>query len=152
MLLPSSRTSHARAPILHHNPIAPDQPHGLHSPAVPRREPSAATWPLKSSAGISQRVRFSDSHFFMQKRLLFHWLPLRSGVTIPLCHVHSFFEVLAYCSHFLKASGIPPSDFVSFWTAVEPVLFLCLPPCDRLGTYFHPTVEEPFLHPASFQK
>ena len=40
---------------------------------------------------------------------------------MPLCHFHSFFGVLAFCSGNLWNL---PSDFVSFWAVVEPV-FCC---------------------------
>ena len=82
------------------------QPHAPHLPALPSKEPSVATWPLKPSAGMLQLLCFSASHFLILKWNLFHWLPLRGCSTIPLCHFHSFFEVLAFCSNFLKTSGI----------------------------------------------
>ena len=55
--LKCGRTSHARAPILHHSSIAPltsDQPHAPHFPALPTREPSVTTWSLNPSAGMPQ--------------------------------------------------------------------------------------------------
>ena len=94
-----------------------------------------ATWPLKPSAGMLKLLCFSDSYFFILNKPLFHWLSLRRCVTMPRCHFHSFFEVFAFCSHCLKASGIPrlTSCRSGQWSS------LCLPPCDRLDTHFHPT-------------
>ena len=74
--------------------------------AVPNREPSVATRPLKPSTCIPQLWCISDSQIFILKFPLFHWLSLTGCATVPLCHFHSFFDVLAFCSHFLKASGI----------------------------------------------
>ena len=98
-----------------------------------------ATWRLKPSAGIHQLLCFSDSHFFMLKWPLFHWLSLRGCDTIPLCTFHSFYEVLAFCSHFLEFTSIHRLTSLPFWAVVKPVLFLCLPPSDMLGIYFHLT-------------
>ena len=93
----------------------------------PSKEPSVATWTLNSSASMPQLLCFSDSHFQFWNGPVPLTLIYRMRNNIPLCHFH-FFDVLAFCSHFLKASGIP--RLTSFW--VEPVLFLFLPPCNRL--------------------
>ena len=98
------------------------QPQAPHFPVFPDKEPSVATNPLNSSAGMILLLRFSDSHVFILKFPLFHWRPLSGCSTVPLCHFHSFFDVFAFCSHFLKASRIPrlPACHSGL---IEPVLF-----------------------------
>ena len=83
----------------------------------------------------AQLLRFSDSHFFKMKRHLFHWLSLSGCVTIPLCHFHSSFEVLAFCSPLSEGlRNIPP--YCTIPDSGRACAFLCLPPWDKLGIYF----------------
>ena len=53
-------------------------------------------------------------------------------MTLPLCHFHSVLEVLALCSHILRAFGS------RVWPRTIPgngraCAFLCLPPCNNRG-------------------
>ena len=60
---------------------------------------------------------------FLRKWPLFHWLSLRGCATIPLCHFHSFFEVLAFLLPLSEGLSNLPSDLVPFGTVVKPALF-----------------------------
>ena len=66
-------------------------------------------------------------------------IPLRGCGTMPLCHVHSFFDIFAFCSHFLKDSRMSPPYFLQFWAVVKPCAFLCPPLSCQLDTDLHPS-------------
>ena len=71
-------------------------------------------------------------------------------MTIPLCHFHSFSDVLAFCSHCLWDLAL---DHTPTWTTVKFVVFCTLSFVTDVAFAFNLTNQCPksFLHPTSSQ-
>ena len=89
--------------------------------SCPEESPSVATWPLNPSPGRPQLVCFSDSHF--QTEMAPCSIDSGEGATIPLCHFHSFFDVLAFLFPLPAGLWDLAPDFIPTWKMVESVLF-----------------------------
>ena len=65
------------------------------------------------------------------------------------CHFHSFFDVLAFCSHFLKASGISRLSWIDPCSLFQLFLFvLCCPllPIHCWGSLYQHLFNVPWAH------
>ena len=99
-----------------------DQPHAPHFPAVPRREPSVATWPLNPSAGAPALMLFRLQLFptEMIPVPLAFTERMRNNASLPL-------PLLLRSSRFVlplsESLWDLTSDLVPFWAMVEPELF-----------------------------
>ena len=81
----------------------------------------------------------------MLKWSLFHWISLRGCATIPLCHFHSFFDVLAFLLPLSEGLRNTPPRLRAILNSGKACALLYLPLSSRSLFCAHPPSRKIFL-------
>ena len=137
VLPPSSCTSHAKAPILHHNPTVPPTKHTLSN--FQRYPEESRQWQHDPWSLLPAYPNFCaslDSHFIMLTWPLFHRLSLKGWVTISFVTVTPFLKFWLFAPTFWRPLESPVWLRTTLGNG-RAYAFLRLLVCDMIDIQFH---------------